>query len=242
MTVTREGGKVGAVALFVLLCLVAVEATRLGLSGLVAELAQHEADRWASLKRPPPMTEINRVARYFSDSLDFADDNPWALEGLGVLNLARVRSSRVPGEALRFARDAHTMFRQGLHERPASPFLWANLALSKLYLDEIDAEFLGALGRADELGPWEPSTQQLVLFAGLAAWDRLGDAERKALAGVLKRGSVRNARNMFEIVKSYRRYDLICHLSEYHAVAGVDCAKSNEPARTVAKPAVKGVR
>lgn len=237
-----RAGKAWPVALVVALLVVVFESARLGLSGLVVGVAQQEVDRWSGLRRPPQMSEIDRVAKYFSDSLDFAGDNPWALEGLGALDLARVRVSRDPDEALRFATDARIRFRQGLRERPASPFLWANLALSKLYLDEIDAEFIGALRHADQLGPWEPSTQQVVLFAGLAAWDRLGDGERRALTAAVERGGVRNARNMFEIVKSYRRYDLVCNLKAYHVVAGAECAKASEPARIVDKPAARGAR
>jgi len=178
------------------------------------------------------MSEVNRVAGYFSDSLGYAPDNPWALEGLGTLDLARVRLSKVPAEALTFAKDAHRRFRAALHQRPTSPFLWANLALSKLYLDELDEEFLGSLRRADELGPWEPASQQVVLFAGLAAWGKLDAVQRRALTGVLERGGKRNALKMFEIVKSYRRFDLVCGLKDYDVVGRADCRKAAEPPLT----------
>lgn len=179
------------------------------------------------------MAEINRVAGYFSDSLGYAPENPWASEGLGALDLARVRLSKAPAEALAFSKDAHARFREGLRQRPTSPFLWANLALSKVYLDEMDDEFLVALRHADELGPWEPGTQQIVLFAGLAAWDKLDAWQRRALSRVVERGGRRNAPKMFEIVKSYRRFDLVCGLNGYDAVAGADCRKAAEPARIV---------
>jgi len=229
-------------ALLVALSAAVLESARMGFSGLVVELAQAEVDRWAGLKRQPPMAEVNRVAQYFSHSLAFVGDNPWALEGLGALDLARVRISRVPDEALRFARDANTRFKKALHQRPASPYLWANLALSKLYLDEVDAEFFAALRRADDLGPWEPSTQQAVLFAGLAAWGKMDAAGRKALTGVVERGSVRNAKKMFEIVKSYGRFDMVCSLKGYHVVAGPECGKSDDAAKAVARPVARGTR
>ena len=91
------------------------------------------------------MAEISRVANYFSDSLGYAPDNPWALEGLGALDLSRMRASRMPRQALAATRDAHARFRQALLQRPTSPFLWANLALTKLYLDEIDGELRSEL-------------------------------------------------------------------------------------------------
>ena len=182
------------------LCLVIFQSARLGLSGLIVELAQIEMDRWTFSKRPQPMAEVSRVAGYFSDSLGYAPNNPWALEGLGTLDLARVRLSNAPAEALAFAKDAHGRFRAALRQRPTSPFLWANLALSKVYLDEMDDEFLAALGHADELGPWEPGTQQVVLFAGLAAWDKLDAGQQRALSRVVQRGGRRNALKMFHWV------------------------------------------
>ena len=210
-----------------------LQSARLGVSGLIVELAQIEMDRWPASSRAQPMAEVNRVAGYFSDSLGYAPNNPWALEGLGALDLARIRLSMAPAEALAFAKDAHARFRAALRQRPASPFLWANLALSKMYLDEMDDEFLAALGHANELGPWEPGSQQVVLFAGLAAWDKLDAGQRRALSRVVERGGHRNALKMFEIVKSYRRFDLVCGLTSYDAVAGAECRKAADRARGV---------
>ena len=214
------------IALIALLVLVAAQSARLGLSGLIVELAQLEMDRWGVSTRPQPLAEINRVAGYLGDSLAYFPDNPWALEGLGRLDLARMRVSKAPQEALAFARDARKQFREALRQRPASPFLWANLALSKLYLDELDEEFFAALTYADELGPWEPSTQQVALFAALAAWHRLGTGQRESVVRLVERGALRNSLKIFEIVKSYRRFDLVCGLSGYDVIAGPNCRKT----------------
>lgn len=196
------------------------------MAGLFVQTAQFEADRWTSASRTPGVAEISRIAKYFADSLEYAADNPWALEGLGALDLARMRASGIPREALAAARDAHTRFRLALAQRPSSPFLWAKLALTKLYLDEIDSELQAALRHADELGPWEPSVQQTILFVGLAAWQELDPGLRQALARTVERGASRNARKMFEIAKSYGRFDLVCAIAEYKAVGAADCARA----------------
>ena len=211
--------------LFVALAAVTIQSVRVGLSGLVVELAQGETDRWAAMRRGQSPGEVTRVAAYFTDSLAFLPGNPWALEGLGALDLRRMRLSRTPAESVAYARDARLRFREALRQRPTSPFLWANLALSKLYLDEFDAEFFAALRHADELGPWEPSSQQIVLFASLAAWNRLDPGMRQSTARILERGGVRNAAKMFEIVKGYRRFDLVCPLKSYHAQAAGECSR-----------------
>lgn len=216
----------GYVALFLFLSVTAVQIAKLGAAGLFVQSAQFEIDRWTSVSSKPSARDINRVARYFSDSLRYAANNPWALEGIGALDLATMRASTVPKEALAAARDGRMRFRQALLQRPASPFLWANLALAKLYLNEIDDEFLAALRHADELGPWEPASQQTVLFAGLAAWQELDPALRQTLVRNIERGALRDARKTFEIVKSYGRFDLVCAIDTYRSIAGPDCGET----------------
>ncbi len=139
-----------------------------------------------------------------------------------------MRASRIPREALAVTRDARVRFRQALLQRPTSPFLWANLALTKLYLNEIDDELLTALRNADALGPWEPTVQQTTLFVGLALWQDLDPDLRQALVRTIERGALRNAQKMFEIVKSYARFDLICDIEQYKAkaISGPDCKKA----------------
>lgn len=211
-------------ALFVFLALVTVQTARLGVAGLFVQTAQFEIDTWSSARSPLSPRDISRVAGQFSAALYYAADNPWALEGIGALDLAGLRVSRVPREALALARDGHTRFRQALIQRPTSPFLWANVALAKLYLGEIDGEFSAALQHADELGPWEPAVQQTVLFIGLAAWQDLDLARKEALVRTIERGASHHAQKMFEIVKSYRRFDLICAINNYRSMAGPDCS------------------
>lgn len=215
-------------ALFIALALAAAQSARLGIAGFYVQMAQNETEQWPPGAPPPSAAEIGRVAKLFSNSLRYAPDSPWALEGAGAMNLASMRASRVPSQALAQAKDAGSRFRLALRQRPSSPFLWANLALTKLYLDEIDEELFAALRHADALGPWEPRVQQTVLFVGLAVWPELDSGLRQALAQTIRRGALRNRQIMLEIVRSYRRLDLVCAIDEYRTVAGPDCAKAAE--------------
>ena len=137
-----------------------------------------------------------------------------------------MRSAGSPQEALAAARDAYAQFRQALQQRPTSPFLWANLALSKLYLDEIDEELFTALRHADELGPWEPASQLTTLFVALAVWPHLDSSLRQSVVRRVKRGATRDAEKMFALVKSYGRFDLVCGIGEYASIAGPDCRQT----------------
>jgi len=240
-TPDRRWDKAGAAALFVLLALIAVQCVRLGAAGRYVQLAQDEVDRWTLASQPPRPAQVRRAAEYFLDSLGFAADDPWAQEGLGTLDLARMRASTVPREAQTFALDARARFRRAILQRPTSPFLWANLALTKLYLDQIDGELFAALRQAEALGPWEPTVQQTALFVGLAAWRDLDPELRQALAQTIERGATRNPQQLFAIVKSYRRFDLVCAIEEYQQIAGPDCSKAAAAARS-GNAAGQGVR
>ena len=237
----RRWDKAAYAVVFIVLALIAVECARLGAAGLFVQTGQYEIDRLFSTPRTPGKAEIGRAAYYFSHSLEYVADNPWALEAAGALDLARMRATRKPAEAVAAARDAHARFRQALLQRPSSPFLWANLALTKLYLDEIDAELMAALRHADETGPWEPTVQQTFVFVGLAAWQDLDSGLQQALALAIRRAAARNPVKMYEIVKSYARFDLVCAIDEYRLLAGKDCKKAAETVSS-GEPINKGYR
>ena len=219
-------GKAAALALFVVLALITLQVAGLGISGLFAEMAQLETERSGIETGPARARQIGRVEQRLFNSLRYAPGNPWTLEQMGALDLARMRASTIPREAVALTRNARTRFRQALYQRPTSPFLWANLALAKLYLDEVDAEFFTALRHADELGPWEPAVQQVTVFVGLAAWQKLDPGMRQTLVRTLERGALRNAEKMVEIVKSYRRIDLICGIKKYNSLLARECRKN----------------
>jgi len=129
MPFTR-GERLGAVALFLFLALMAVQSGRLGASALLARMSQLEFDRWNSARQPAGSRGLGRAEGYLADSLQIASGNPWTLEQAGALDLVRMRTSMVPDQALAAAQNARRHFRQALLQRPTSPFLWANLALS----------------------------------------------------------------------------------------------------------------
>ena len=214
-----------------MLAFTAVQCVRLGMAGLFVQTAQADVELWSAESRTPLKYEMRNAVDAYVTSLEYVSDNPWALEGLGALELERMHASTDPREALAVTRSALVRFRQALLLRPTSPFLWANLALTKLYLDEVDGELLTALRHANELGPWEPTVQERVLFVGLAAWNKLDPGMRQALTKTLERGALHDAPKMLEIVKSYTRYDLVCAIDKYRAIVGSACATAAQAPR-----------
>ena len=200
-------------ALILLLGFLAFKAGQEGLSNFYAQSAQLEIERWAKPGRSLRGNEGARVTQYLGNSLHYSPDNPWPLELRGTLQLRNVSAAKDPRLAVAAARSANTDFHLALVQRPSSPFAWASLALTKLYLGEQDEELFRALARAEQLGPWEHEVQQTVVFVGLTVWNRLNPAQQATVVRAMNRGAQRNPGKIAEIARTFNRVDLFCALS-----------------------------
>ncbi len=206
------GRRVYAGALILLLLLLALKAGKEGLSHFYAQTAHMEIERWSKPGQRMRGDEGTRVMQYLAQSLAYSPHNPWPLEEMGALQLRSIGAAKDPQLAEAAARSANQNFRLALIERPTSPFAWANFALSKLYLGELDDALIQALARAEELGPWEPAVQQTVLFVGLSLWNRLDPAQQAAVLRAMQRGAQRDPVKIAEIARAFSRIDLFCAL------------------------------
>jgi hypothetical protein len=206
----------------------AFQSVRLGVAGSHAQSAHKEVENWRSRSTPIRAQEWQAVHASVRTGLEYVPTHPASLEVLGTLDLARMRGSADSKSAVAAARDAHRHYRQALLERPSSPFLWSNIALAKMYLDEHDAEMFAALRNANSLGPWEPVVQQTTVFVGLAVWSSLGPEDRAGLVQTIKRASERVPAHMFQVVKGFGRYDLVCDIARYAQVDQKACANARK--------------
>jgi hypothetical protein len=94
--------------------------------------------------------------------------------------------------------------------RPGSPYAWASIALLKLRLGQMDAEFYGALERAAQFGPWEPAVQVAIADAGLAAWRRLAPPAKALVVADLERALLRQAPEIRRIAAAHGTLPLVC--------------------------------
>jgi len=207
------GRGVCAGTLILILGFLAFKAGREGLSNFYAQSAQLEIERWSKPGQTLRGNEGTRVMQYLGSSLYHSPNNPWPLEVMGTLQLRSMSAAKDPRLAVAAARSANVNFRMALAQRPTSPFSWANVALTKLYLGEQDEALLRAIERAEELGPWEPEVQQTVIFVGLTLWNRLNPTQQATVVRAMDRGARRNPGKIAEIAKTFDRIDLFCALS-----------------------------
>ena len=161
--------------------------------------------------RRPADERWRQAAQYFNDSLRYSPRNPYALEALGTHEITGMRSgtdvSRSSNEILLSATDR---LRRALAERPTSPNAWANLALAKLFLSELDEELFRAIRHADELAPWESDIQRAVLISSLGAWAKLDATQQAATAQTVARAAQRDLPALGRLLQNFRRLDLLC--------------------------------
>ncbi len=216
-------------ALILLLLLLAFKAGKEGLSNLYVQSAHLEIARWSQPGQRIKSDDGARVMQYLAKSLDYSPNNPWTLEERGALELRGLGAAKDPQLAVAAARSANADFRKALRERPTSPFSWANFALSKLYLGEQDDALYRAIGRAEELGPWQPEVQQAVIFVGLTVWNRLNRAQQAAVVRAMQNGAQRDPAEIARIAKTFNRIDLFCAL-RYSGFQGREiCKQFNKP-------------
>lgn len=150
-------------------------------------------------KRLPEAGEIAEARASLREALDFEPSNP-----LFVEQFARTEEMKAAfSQSLAGWREAARM-------RPGSPYAWASIALLKLRLGEMDAEFYGALERAARLGPWEEPVQIAIADAGLAVWRRLAPPARALVIADLERALLRHAPEIRRIANAHGTLPLVC--------------------------------
>ena len=109
-------------------------------------------------------------------------------------------------------RDVTEIYQTAIKQRPLWPYSWINLLNVKDKLGEIDGEYLKAFNRSNELGPWEPKIQMRLIRSGLKHWAKLQESQRQQTIMVIERAMKRQPSLVFELIQSYNRPDLVCHL------------------------------
>jgi len=192
-------------------------AGRRGLSDVVAQEPRYEIDRWRSGKLAPDTIRINAIQAELYKARDLNPGNPNLFEDLGRFHAVRVERGHAYDMAVRESRQQSlTWFRQALERRPTSGHAYANVALMKFRLGEIDQEFSGALEQALLRTPWEPQVQLIAIELGLASWQALSDPGRKAIQDSIRSQGqwkqVNQKPSLMALLKRYKRPDLGCLL------------------------------
>jgi len=108
-------------------------------------------------------------------------------------------------------------YRSALAVRPLWPYTWISILAVKGQQGQFDKEFITALNRAAETGPWEPPVQLQVVRSGLRFWDQMGASEKSLVQDMINDALRTQPREVFGIVRFFARPELICHAGKAHS-------------------------
>ena len=114
------------------------------------------------------------------------------------------------------ARDGADVLRKAISIRPSSSWHWADLALLKANLGELDHEMLAAMQQASATGPWQPLVQLQLAAIGLTLWSRLPESARFNVRENIERAMIRKSQYVIEVAKARNRLPLLCELFKNH--------------------------
>ncbi len=165
--------------------------------------ARHAIAQWTRARQSPGPLQWRGARDALVSARNLEPDNPLFVEELGRLYELRTRGLDAKLPVVRaFLSRALEEFRRAAHMRPASPITWANIALVKVRLGALDAEFYAAAQRAARLGPWEPGVQRVLSEIGVNAWSALSSRGRAVSVAAAERGLEMQPREMARILAS----------------------------------------
>ena len=205
---------VGTIFLVGLILVSALNAFRIGISGVANALAESEMDRWPKASRRID-TSSNRIKSYLDIGSQFYPDNPFLLASQGRLReYEALPSPSNPAVTKENLRSALCYYIQASKLQPASSISWAIVAVVKSQLGELDPEFDEALAQSVRLGPWEPLAQILVVRIGLRNWAQLSGQMRALIRDTAIRGMLSQAlgqtNTMAGILEKQNFLPLVC--------------------------------
>ena len=176
-------------------------------------------EKWRSEKITLKDDDWDKLREDLSYALEHDPDNPDIYEYLALA--IEGRYADIPPEnkeAMPSRREAYVHYKKSISLRPTWPYAWVNLALVKYRLGETDDEFYHALHKADELGPWEPGVQRVIVDIGLHNWNSLSRDERKFVMSIIDKSlnhSIReHSYNVLDLTKRYGILELVCLIHE----------------------------
>jgi len=204
---TRSAFALGGVALLV----VAMHAVALrGLADLAYFPARHTMHAWSHGIAPSP-TQWVAARGALRDARRLEPDNPLFVEETGRMFEKRVAAADPAQPVVRsYLARALDEFRLAARMRPASPFVWTNIALVKFRLGAFDAEFGAAVDNAARLGPWEPGVQRTLADLGFAGWTDLPGPARATVARAIERALITQPKEITRLAKIEGRAAAFC--------------------------------
>lgn len=204
-------GRFGALALAALLAAGLYGAAQRGLADVRYADARALLTRSTVERRLPDAGELSIAQASLEEALKLEPSNPLFVEQLArVHEMQAIQLDRADPRQREALRQALEQFRAAALMRPASPYVWAAIALVKYRLDDMDFEFYGALQRAERYGRWEPAIQLELADLGLAGWPLLPAQAKQITLEAVARAMPRQGKEVRRLAQAHGTLARVC--------------------------------
>jgi hypothetical protein len=161
---------------------------RWGVAGFYAGEAVDEMNGWTA-RNPVTRAAWSAALADMQAAVELDSTHPDYQHWMGRFYRIQLKNNFVEAqERSAVAILAKSHFQASLDERPRGADTWAEYALLKSLLREIDGEFEHALAQAVAWGPWEMNVLRLVTAVGLHEWAGLSEAGQALTLDTVVRG------------------------------------------------------
>ncbi len=146
-------------------------------------------------------SEANQAIKSVNLAISFRPENPEAM--IRKIKLLQYLQFDAGKDDFAMRTEELDLYRKAILLRPAWPYSWAEFAMVKARIPELDGEFESALERAMTLGPWEYDVQIMVARLGFHFRGWLSPEIENKLEHNLKRLSQRYPGRALSLAKEY---------------------------------------
>jgi len=113
-------------------------------------------------------------------------------------------------EANPFLLDAIEMHDHAILLRPQWPYSWSSRSLLKSYVGQLDDDFYLGFDAAAKYGPWEKSSNLMLLEAGLVSWGEIGSRYTSLTVQAAERAAAHDPQSVKVLLKKYGKKYPVC--------------------------------
>ncbi len=183
-----------------------------GIADIYAYQARAYVESWVEKNNGLEKSQWDLAFNSLSKALELVPNHADYLEAMASLYQWQVLLfEHNQSEAIRTLQQSKLFYHRAIEQRPAWPYAWANYALAKHQLNEIDNRYINALQRAVALGAWEPEVQIVIAKATLPRWDELNKSLQQLVVDTTFRALHSfDSKEYVNVLKDYNKLSVLC--------------------------------
>jgi len=182
-----------------------------GIADIYKESAVKQMQSWEGSGHVIDSKQWDQAFESIHQALKHYPNNPEYYSLLGRLYQWKVYQRPINSRiALENFQQALDYYHQSLAVRPSYAFDWANVALMKSRLSEVDTAFYSAVNKAWTYGQWEPEIQLKLADALLSVWYLLDDKHWNQLVTIVEQGLASYPKEIMRIASQVKVLNKLC--------------------------------